>query len=519
MTSRTALVAVLMGCVACTKQPDPPRFDATNAAIEKVVAAARTLRVVALAGHNEVEISVTSDGHLLLADLRSVEELRPDGTFDPIGSPEALAPLAPAGPFAGYEVPRPVSISVAGSRDLLAVRVSAMGRQRFVLRGGKLEPRQLANPDGWISDAATVWQGGLLDGDFKWIVPPSDNRPAPKAPDDWRPQWLTTLANGTLVGLRSGGDYFVWSASTPGSDVAVRNIPNRGGWMQCALIPAFDGHAYAQCRIEGTLEIVQLDGASPERRWPKVRIGTANSSVGSDGALYASGEDYRSLQRCPTDGPCETLAIDPQVEADEARPLYVRMFSNVARDGSGDDIFQNFSITNPNFDPPLSIRQIVARSRDDVWVLAGLGTGTALLHSQSKRPPAARWLPSFEGVHIAAMNDRPPQAWIGHCDAIFVRLGPAVDAPKWRARADELRRLLDFAPPLHWSLVTGQLYRDDVVGVVIGRDDPAASLEKMEEKTQQLIARLADNPVTPPSAFCTLPILARLLTQSTDLAQ
>ena len=140
----------------------------------------------------------------------------------------------------------------------------------------------------------------------------------------------------------------------------------------------------------------------------------------------------------------------------------------------------------------------------------------ALVHD--RRPGAPRqghppW-PQELDARVLVRNEAAPARWVGHCDQLFVRLGPAADEAAISARSGDVRKAVDEArpkgadgePARAW-LVTGRLHRERVVGVVLARSTFDAASKVVERAADRVADKLAKNPVDRPEIYCTLPVL------------
>ena len=85
--------------------------------------------------------------------------------------------------------------------------------------------------------------------------------------------------------------------------------------------------------------------------------------------------------------------------------------------------------------------------------------------------------------------------------------------------ADEMKKLLavrtedEYFTPYGSAMVEGRLHDEHVAGIVVYRADVEASVDRMERVVDKMIDKLATNPMSRPTAYCTLPVLSAIVAE------
>jgi len=450
-----------------------PAGDAGPAADAAVDAAPKaptdpTLRVVAEADLGGSLTAVTADDRLIVASGTFLYEAKADGSLALLGAPESYAPLFP------------------GSEETVIGYVSNARPFRILGAGRGLDVK-LTGDEG---AAFHVEDGALTMLDAKTFA---KDAPEPEVP-------VEGVADGT----------------------------------KCSRLPSFDGHTYARCRAKVAkktkLSFHVKDAAGA---WKAAFANAADvadtGTVGDDGALYVATAKGDAVVRC-VDGAepataCETLAIDTKLEA-SATPSYNLSYTDTMN-AQESRYWATLRVAAPAVPKgPLSIDRVVARSRTDLWVAATMpAVGTrVLLHSGALGGKDRVRLPSDLDGRVLARNTKAPSPWVGHCDQVFVKVvaakgDAAIDTTALKARAEEMKKLVavrtedEYFTPYGSAMVEGRLYDEHVAGLVVYRADVEASMDRMERIVEKMVDKLATNPMSRPTAYCTLPVLSAIVAE------
>jgi hypothetical protein len=478
-----------------------------------------SLRVVAEG--DDVSLRWLSDGRVVIVSGVMVYEARPDGTLALAGSVGAYAAVLPEDQApVGYGEGAPWLSSIAADADGLSVSygnagpVFHIGPQSIVHVDGQ---KPLRDPirwrDRWIGvDPLTA---KLAWGDRTGTLPAVKGDVAR----------LTLDASGGLVVLAHGSGSkttHVAASDAPGVTYDVPGVHNNG----CSFLPAYDHHLYLQCTTwdahqDRHTRFFRFDAGAWKPAFETAE-GTDLASVAADGSLWAAPHRGPEVVRCAPGAACTpipraALASTPDV------PSYEEQYADAIQGETDTNIktWRSIQIGTTTKAPMDRVEQIVARSSDDVWIVAGAGPRRLVLHTGA--PVAAPiQLPGRGDAPVLVRNTKPPARWVGHCDQLFVRLGPAREADAFAKRAKELAQIV--APPvptapdgvpddfgITWTLVTGHLHDDAAVGVLLWRSEVESKEATLARVADKVVERFAKDPATTPPVYCTLPVLDKVL--------
>ena len=431
-----------------------------------------TIRVVAEADVGGSTIAVTSDDRLIVASGTFLYEAKSDGSLALLGAPESYAPLFP------------------GSEEAVIGYVSN-ARPSRILGAGKGLDVKLTGDEG---AAFHVEDGALTMLDAKTFA---KDAPEPEVQVD-----------GAAEGAK------------------------------CFRLPSFDGNAYARCHAKvgrKTKISFHTKGAAKatDGTWKPAFANATdvmdNGTVGDDGALYGATSKGDALVRC-VDGKepsaaCEPITLDTKLES-SATPSYNLSYTDTMNQQES-RYWSTLRVASPAIPKgPLSIERVVARSRTDLWVAATMPAvgSRVLLHSGALGGKDRVRLPSDLDGRVLARNTKAPSPWVGHCDQVFVKVvaakgDGAIDTSALKARADEMKKLLavrtedEYFTPYGSAMVEGRLHDEHVAGIVVYRADVEASVDRMERVVDKMIDKLATNPMSRPTAYCTLPVLSAIVAE------
>lgn len=450
--------------------------DASKAAANDAPLADRTLRVVAEADAASSTATMTADDRLVVTSGSFVYEAKPDGSLALQGSPDAYGPLFP------------------GSEESLIGYVSHARPQRVVAAGKGLDVK-LSGDEG----AAFHVENGTL----------------------------------SMLDVKS----FAKDAAEP--ELEVEGAPANA---KCFRLASYDGHAYARClvRTKRSKKITfhAKDAGGAWRRAFATLAEEPNArekdfddagTIGADGALYVPARNGETVVRCAelpeSRVACETLSIDTKLES-TAAPSY-RLEYTDAMNQQESRYWATIRIGWPSIPKgSLAIERVVARSMDDVWVVAtahAVGT-RVLLHAGPLGGKDRVRLPSDLDGRVLARNTKAPAPWVGHCDQVFVKVvaakgDGAIDTGALKGRAEEIKKMLnvrtedEYFTPYGAAIVEGRLYDEHVAGVIVHRNDVEASVDRMERIVDKMVDKLATNPMSRPQVYCTLPVLKSIVAE------
>jgi hypothetical protein len=543
----TATVALLawLACSACRRDGCS---ESKPAAVEAAAPPDRTLRLVAMMpAMNELRTYVLADGHIIFAVGNLFYEGRPDGAVVPLASVAAHRGLEREDAPLWISMEQPLRERVLGEtassiwirrerREWLTpgtepkVPPEEARPNVFELKGGQLHATADRNRT-WVARMVR-WRRALLgvsEAENAIVRADGQDSPVPKVPTGVvlvHSDPNLFVADDRLVALTDPPGALVWTGLTS----EAKRVPLDTDATQCASLPAFDGHVYLLCGA-GTLgarvpAVYRLDADGwTHVDYPRTDRGAA-ASIASDHSLYSmkNGEIVRSVG---PDTPLELLA--PSLAGvPTAKVHYTRTKAILVYDTENDRpmpvlrVHPGAEAPVPTSTPPVT--EIIARSSNDVWVMAA-GYGY-IFHSGPAREIVQ--LPSVvDSIAMIAEASGPPARWVGHCEPIFVRLtgradGGAIDREVVMRSESEIKSMLgvepdgtidDFHQALGWALVEGRLGDETVGGVLVHRNTLDMKLPAFEKRVTSLVDKLAERTGIPPSAFCSLPVLERVLSR------
>lgn len=547
MSLRAAVVTALLlttlsGCEGCKASPRTgdggtgaaasSASSSASAAVDSGVTAAPSDRsLVAVAeGSSDVKLLPTFDGRIVLVSGSMPYEAKPNGALEPLVKGASLAPLYPDDDtFVGFLEP---STSVQWARGDLGTPGSlwldgfAGGKRKtFAVRDGKLS----ATTAPFEAHHVVRWKGKLLGAnlgvklnELAWL----DDKNEPAPPPVAKISTITGLAvdaQGTLVVL-SHGSYekpraalfpSTWKAGDAPTVVEGAQSPT------CSLVPSFDASVVLRCAEnspgfgDGT-KFFRVTTTGFERIFLEAPSGVSGASIGKDGALFVTLPKGLSVLRCPAKaGKCTSIDVKTDFAALESAQYEPNVSDVVERKGEyemGDRSWTTISVHSTSTNDALTgSTSILARDENDVWVFARNYRRGVVFHRTDDPSRERTRLPSQLDGRFIAKNASPPQAWTGHCEQVFVRLG-AEDAKRGADAEKSLgSKPLSYESPFNWWLVEGRLHEDKVSGVIIVRRDVEESLDKLERATEKLVDAFTPNPMSKPKVYCTLPVLERVV--------
>ncbi len=248
-------------------------------------------------------------------------------------------------------------------------------------------------------------------------------------------------------------------------------------------------------------------------------------AVAEDGAIWSAREPSPSgpnleILRTARDGTSERFVL-PRPENLPPQPTYA----------SGETLVKTKKGENYRRWATLSIHleadggdhrwtTAIAPTGGDAWVLVQEAHGAVTLYRiGSGNAQAPMLIGSEEDQQNEVRNARGVRRWIGHCPQVFVTLASApvgqplpVDA--WSKR-EMLANLVGKAMGKkaeylqRAALTEGRLGDRRAFGVLLWRAVPEVGEAGMEAAAHAIIEAFTDNPVSPPEASCTAPVLER----------
>lgn len=549
--SSAVLLAGLAGCDGCKDASKLVGGDASGgeagtdaaASVSSVTGAPadggapggpRDKTLVAVAeGSADVKLFPTFDGRIVLVSGSMPFEAKANGELEPLVSNAALAALYPDDDtFVGFLEP---SMSVQWVRGDLGTpgRLFLDGwrgrvRKTFAVRDGKL----VAATAPFEAHHVARWRGKLLGGNFgmkphelRWLEDTSEPAPASVAKIS-NINGLAVDAQGALVVLSFASYERIRAAVfpatwRPGEAPAVVEGEQHS---MCSVVPSFDASVVLRCAQSspsggGGTKFLRVSAAGFERVFPDAPQEIGAASIGKDGALYVTRSKKLALERCPAPpGRCTPIDAKTDFEPLETAQYEHDVSDVVERKGEfemGDRSWSTVKVeTAPVKDALAGAFSMVARDEHDVWILARNYRRGVVFHSTDDPNRERTRLPSQLDGRFVAKNANPPQAWTGHCEQVFVRLA-AEDAKRGADLEKTLgSKSLAYDAPYHWWVVEGRLHEDEVTGVIIVRRDVEEPLDKLERAAERLMDAFTPNPMNKPKAYCTLPVIERVIHQS-----
>lgn len=539
MRKIVGMVVATLVLAGCPK--DPPASSDAGAGVPSASAGARgtdaglvpkrvgdtTVRAVAQAPDGDARFAIVG-GKVLLANGSLLWEAKADGELALLGSPSAWAPLfSDDENLAGYG---PLYPHVGGVTDDGTGNVLFAAGKAFRLAGEKLEvvsekafgsgvPFQKKALVDRVDPNTGAFEVGWLDG-TKDGLPPFGITVRAMAP----------TKGGGLVALGTSKKDPSFHAVVVKADGTVEDTRlQTNGRPSCDFVPSFDGAVYVRCGSIAKGKEVQapkihrLEGTAFQEVFAEAQLPDAEGpmSIDAEGTLYAAAKRGLKITRCPKTGACAPLEIDPNAAKGVTAALYRRR-STDAMESSTSRYWETLDVDEITLGKdatyPPTVRGVVARAPDDVWVVTSTSQGQVIAHTGAARPLAT--LPTDINARVMVRNAKPAARWTGHCEQVFVRIAgargdKALDLEAAKKRLPDVKQALTVArrddeyygAPFHWAMVEGTLGDERVVGVFAARADAEASIDRMETAVQKLVDKLATDPVTKPPVTCTLPVL------------
>jgi len=279
-----------------------------------------------------------------------------------------------------------------------------------------------------------------------------------------------------------------------------------GQWT-CHPIPSADKKTYASCTVPdvGDFErrVYRLDGL----KWARLVLPFRDPSsppmtIASDGAVWTARSEPARLVRAK-DGRTQefALVLPPKIE----QPTYPPFMITPSRSSDA-----RVGFTSPITSEPSALANItalVARPSGRIFALVRERTtnASAVFRVDPKEeptPPLKKIGSEADQLLEIADTARPSLRWVSHCPHVFVELS--------NAQAARAARDLRHKDGLIWTAVEGTLGKRHVFGIltIAARAGWTASFE---ESISGTIEQLTKNPAAPPPAWCSLPLLERIL--------
>lgn len=486
-----------------------------------------TIRAVGQSLEGDAHFAMVG-GKVLVVNGSLLWEAKSDGELALLGGPAAWAPLfSDDENLAGYGATYPhisgvtddgngnVLLAAGKSFRIAGEKLEVVGEKSFG-RGVPFQKKALVERTDPNTGAFEV---GWLDGTKEGVPAFGINVRA-----------MTPTKGGGLVAIGTSKKDPSFHAVVVKADGTVEDTRlQTNGRPSCDFVPSFDGAVYVRCgaiakgKDAQAPKIHRLEGAAFQEVFAEAQLPDPEGamSIDAEGALYAAPKRGLKLTRCPKTGACAAIEIDPGVAKGVTTALYRRRNTD-AMESSTSRYWETLDVDEltPGKEAsiPPTIRSLVARAPDDVWVVTSTTQGQVIAHSGAARPFVT--LPSDINARVMVRNTKPAARWTGHCEQVFVRIAGArgdkvLDVEAAKKRLPDVKQALTvprrdedyFGAPFHWAMVEGTLGDERVVGVFAARADAEASIDRMETAVQKLVDKLATDPVTKPPVTCTLPML------------
>lgn len=307
----------------------------------------------------------------------------------------------------------------------------------------------------------------------------------------------------------------------------------------CSFLKSADEKVYVGCIGSQTggqsLIVLRLDGDTwttvVERSGLRVVV---EPGVDSEGGIWDVDDRDSGMRFVRTNARGGEERVTIPAIPHLTKPFYDRVsFPVLSRDSRGEvteEAWTRVTLSTPGTwnEPPI-INEIHPRKSGDVLVVARTGDGgTALLRAgrgNVERTPVL--IRSDVDEQNEVRNARGLVRWAGHCASIFIPLPTTVSADPPDGGGDAGAPLLGYLQArmdriqaaiakvrggdIGISVVRGTFGTRSVAGIILVREDPAASEEKMEAAATALVEIVTPNAASPPDVTCSVPTLEEIV--------